>query len=79
MQAVAGHFAEGETTVSMRIQLTTAPNAAGGTITADAKLEKVEGRRLRFSVSVSDDRGLVGAGKVTRVLVERDRFLDRCR
>lgn len=78
--AVAGHLAEHETTVSMRIQLDhLAPTAVGGTITADAKLEKVEGRRLRFSVSVSDERGLVAAGKVTRVLVERDRFLDRCR
>jgi predicted thioesterase len=78
--AVAGHLAENETTVSMRIQLDhLAPTGVGGTITADAKLEKVEGRRLRFSVSVSDERGLVAAGKVTRVLVERDRFLDRCR
>ena len=79
VNAVAGKLAPGETTVSMRIQLDhLAPTAVGGTITADAKLEKVEGRRLTFSVSVSDERGLVAAGKVTRVLVERERFLDRC-
>jgi len=79
VNAVAGQLDPGETTVSMRIQLDhLAPTAVGGTITADAKLEKVEGRRLKFSVSVSDERGLVAAGKVTRVLVERERFLDRC-
>lgn len=80
VSAVAGHLAAGETTVSMRIQLDhLAPTAVGGTITAEAKLVKVEGRRLKFSVSVNDERGLVAAGKVTRVLVERERFLDRCR
>ena len=77
--AVAGQLAEGETTVSMRVQLDhLAPSAVGSTVTASAKLEKVEGRRLKFSVSVSDPRGLVAAGKVTRVVVERDRFLEKC-
>jgi len=75
--AVAGHLATGETTVSMRVQLDhLAPAPVGDTVTAGAKLEKVEGRRLRFSVSVSDERGLVAAGKVTRVVVDRARFLD---
>lgn len=77
--AVFGQLAEGETTVGMRVQLDhLAPTAVGGHVTADAKLEKIEGRRLKFSVSVNDDRGLVAAGKVTRVVVERARFLDRC-
>jgi hypothetical protein len=30
-----------------------------------------------FTVSVSDSHGLVAAGKVTRVLVDRERFLER--
>jgi len=77
--AVAGHLADGETTVSMRVQLDhLAPSAVGSTVTASAKLEKVEGRRLKFSVSVSDQRGLVAAGKVTRVVVERERFMEKC-
>jgi fluoroacetyl-CoA thioesterase len=66
-----------DTTVSMRIQLDhLVPAAIGDTVTAAAKLDKVEGRRLTFSVSVNDGRGLVAAGKVTRVVVERQRFLD---
>ncbi len=78
--ALDGTLPSGETTVSMRIQLDHVnPTAIGETVTADARLEKVEGRRLKFSVSVNDERGLVAAGKVTRVVVERDRFLDRCR
>ena len=76
--AVAGRLGEGETTVSMRVQLDhLTPAAVGDTVTAGAKLEKVEGRRLIFSVSVTDARGLVAAGKITRVIVDRTRFLDR--
>ncbi|MFN8019460.1 MAG: hotdog domain-containing protein [Acidimicrobiales bacterium] len=77
--AVAERLEPGETTVSMRVQLDhLAPSAVGSVVTASAKLEKIEGRRLKFSVSVNDARGLVAAGKVTRVVVERDRFMDRC-
>ena len=44
---------------------------------AEATLESIEGRRLTFRVSVSDARGLVAAGRITRVIVERTRFLER--
>lgn len=78
--AVAGSFDEQETTVGMRIQLDhLSPTAVGSTVTTDAKLEKVEGRRLIFAVSVNDERGLVAAGKVTRVVVDRNDFLDKSR
>ena len=78
--AVEGLLGPGETTVSMRVQLDhLSPTPVGQTVQADAKLAKVEGRRLKFSVSVHDDRGLVAAGKVTRVVVERERFLNKAR
>lgn len=77
--ALIGQLSDTETSVSMRVQLDhLAPSSVGSTVTAAAKLEKIEGRRLKFSVSVSDARGLVAAGKVTRVIVERDRFLEKC-
>jgi predicted thioesterase len=76
---VLGRLAEGQTSVGMRVQLDhLAPTAVGGTVTAEATLERVEGRRLTFTVSVSDHRGLIAAGKVTRVIVDVDRFMDKC-
>ena len=48
-------------------------------IVAEATLEKVEGRRLVFTVTATDAAGLVGAGKVTRVVVERGDFLAKAR
>ncbi|MGI8709744.1 MAG: thioesterase family protein [Acidimicrobiales bacterium] len=78
--AVAGSLRAGETTVSMRVQLDhLTPAAVGETVTATVKLDKVEGRRLLFSASVSDARGLVAAGKLIRVVVDRGAFLDKCR
>jgi predicted thioesterase len=74
--ALVGHLPAGHTTVGMRVQLDhLQPTPVGATVEAEAVLEKVEGRRLTFTVSASDARGLVAAGKVTRVLVELDRFM----
>ncbi|CAB4574063.1 MAG: thioesterase family protein [Actinomycetes bacterium] len=73
--ALAGRLPEGQTTVGMRVQIDhLQPTAVGQEVVAEATLEKIDGRRLMFTVSASDTRGLVAAGKVTRVLVEVDRF-----
>lgn len=79
LRAIAGQVPEGHTTVGMRVQLDhLAPTAVGTRVTAEARLEKIEGRRLTFSVSASDERGLIAAGKVTRVVVDVEKFLDKC-
>ena len=76
--AVAGALPEGQTSVGNTVQFNhLAPSPIGAGVTAEATLEKVEGRRLSFTVSVTDANGLVGAGRVTRVVVERERFLKR--
>jgi fluoroacetyl-CoA thioesterase len=73
--ALGGRLPEGHTTVGMRVQIDhLQPTAVGQEVVAEATLEKIDGRRLMFTVSASDTRGLVAAGKVTRVLVEVDRF-----
>ena len=75
--ALAAHLPEGSTTVGHRVQLDhLAPTAVGASVTAEATLRTIEGRRLTFVVSVRDTRGLVAAGRLTRVVVERARFLD---
>ncbi len=76
--AVQNRLDEGTTTVGYRVQLDhLAPTAIGSDVKAEALLEAVHGRRLTFRVSVTDARGLVAAGKITRVVVERTRFLDK--
>jgi predicted thioesterase len=76
--ALGDRVVEPETTVGMRIQIDhLAPTGLGQEVTAEATLDKVEGRRLVFHVSVTDHRGLVAAGKVTRVIVDRSRFMEK--
>ncbi len=80
VQAVANELEEGHSTVGVRVQIEhISPTPVGGIVNAEANLEKVEGRRLVFHVSARDQRGLVAAGKVTRVVVDVDRFLDKVR
>ena len=75
---VEGKLAEGATTVGQRVQLDhVAPTPVGQRVTAEATLEAVQGRRLTFTVSVNDNRGLVAVGRVTRVVVDTERFLDK--
>lgn len=80
MAALAGHLPEGSTSVGSRVELShLAPVAVGSTVRATATLERSEGRRLVFSVSVGDACGLVAAGRVTRVVVAKDHFLGKAR
>ena len=77
-EAISGALPSGRTTVGYQVQLAhLTPTAVGGTVVAEATLEQIEGRRLTFRVSVNDARGLVAAGRITRVVVERARFLER--
>lgn len=78
--AVDGELPEGQTSVGVRVQVEhISPTSVGSTVSAEASLERVEGHRLMFTVSARDERGLVAAGKVTRVVVDRARFLDKAR
>ena len=78
IEAITSDLPDGRTTVGYQVQLAhLTPTAVGGTVVAEATLEQVEGRRLTFRVSVNDARGLVAAGRITRIIVERARFLER--
>jgi fluoroacetyl-CoA thioesterase len=78
VDAIAGQIAADGTTVGYRVQLDhLAPVPVGDEVLAEAVLESVEGRRLTFRVSVKHRDGLVAAGRITRVVVERSRFLGK--
>ena len=78
--AVAGALGPGHTSVGVRVQFDhLAPVRVGSQVAAEAVLEKVEGRRLIFTVTATDPAGLVGAGRVTRVVVDIEGFLAKAR
>lgn len=74
--AVANELTDDLTTVGTRVELDhAAPTGVGATVTVEAVLEGIDGRRLTFGVRVSDDERAVATGTVTRVLVTRERFM----
>ena len=76
--AIADHLDAAHTTVGMRVELShLIPIVVGRTVEAEAHLERVDGRRLTFTVSVHGEQGLVAAGKVTRVIVNRAHFMEK--
>lgn len=80
MKATVGQLTPEQTSVGMQVQLDhLAPTAVGHTVTAEATIDKMVGRRIIFTVSVHDERGLVAVGRVTRVIVDIEHFLEKTR
>jgi len=78
--AIEGQLPEGGTSVAKRVQFDhLVPVGVGVKVWAEATLDRIEGRRLVFSLSVSEDGGLVAAGKLVRVVVDRATFLANVR
>ncbi len=76
--AVAGALEPGSTTVGHRVALEhRTPTPVGGTVRAEAVLTGVDGRNLTFREAVSDGHGPVADATLTRVVVDRSRFLER--
>ncbi len=76
--ALEGALAEGPTTVGMRVRVDhIAPTGPGSRVTVTASIARIEGRRLTFQVEASDARGEIALGQVVRVVVDRERFLER--
>mgnify|MGYP002403011568 CR=1 FL=1 len=79
-RAISGALGSSETSVGLRVEFThLAPTRVGSVVKAEATLDRVDGRRMVFTVSASDGCGLIGAGKMTRVAVARTKFLDKAR
>jgi fluoroacetyl-CoA thioesterase len=76
VDAVAGQLDAGATTVGARVELEhLRATPVGATVTVEAVLERVDGRRLEFAVRVVDGERLAARGWVIRVVVDRAAFL----
>jgi predicted thioesterase len=79
-KALEGELPDNCTSVAKRLQFDhLVPVGIGGKVWAETTLDRVEGRRLIFTLSVSESAGLVAAGKLVRVIVDREAFLANVR
>jgi fluoroacetyl-CoA thioesterase len=80
VEAIRPLLGEGQTSVGFRIEIThLVPVLVGRTVVASAALERIDGKRFVFNVTVNDPCGLVAAGKVTRVVVDSRDFMEKAR
>ena len=69
---------EGSTSVGTRVSLEhLAASPVGATVSVTATASYADGRLVRFTVEARMGDVLVGAGEVTRVVVDVERFLSR--
>ena len=78
--AVSDSLGPGQTSVGTRVSLEhLGASAVGERLSVQASIGYVDGRLVRLVVSAShaSDGKVVGTGEVTRVVVDRERFLAR--
>lgn len=75
---VEGYLPEGLITVGRRMEFThDAPTSLGMKLRVKATLMRIDGDRLFFNIEAWDDCGPVGSGKHERVVVNRDKLIER--
>ncbi len=78
--AIADSLPSGQTSVGTRVTVEhRAASAPGSHVTVLATVKHVDGRLLRFEVVATDGHSgvMLGHGEITRVVVDRGRFLAR--
>lgn len=76
--ALAPGLEEGSTSVGYRVHLDhLLPTPVGGTVRIQATVSAVDGRQVTFAVTADDDAGTAAEATVIRVVVDRQRFIDR--
>lgn len=69
---------EGQTTVGIALDIKhSAATPLGMTVTCESELVAVEGRKLTFAVTASDERGVIGSGMHERFIVDAERFQEK--
>jgi fluoroacetyl-CoA thioesterase len=79
VEALRSHLDDGQTSVGTRVAVDHQRGVpVGDTVAVTAQLVSVDGRLLQFEVAAVDKQErLVASGRVTRVVVDRERFLAR--
>lgn len=75
---VADDIGQGNVTVGTDVVVShLAPTPVGRTVKFKSELIEINGKVLKFQVSASDDKGVVGRGTHTRVIVDKQKFEEK--
>lgn len=74
-RSVAGQLEPGQGTVGISLNVEhVAPTPLGMKVVCETELVEVDGRKLKFNVSVSDACGLIGCGTHERFIINEEKF-----
>jgi predicted thioesterase len=77
-KAVAECLPEGSTTVGTMVNIEhLSATPLGGTVTVTAEVTAIEGRKICFNVTATDNAGLIGKGTHDRFIVQAERFMEK--
>lgn len=77
-QSIAPYLQEGQGSVGTRLDIThDAATPLGMTVTCSSELIRIDGRRLVFEVTASDDKEIIGRGIHERFIIDNDKFLTK--
>ena len=79
-EVLADTLGDGQTSVGIFISADhTAASPIGANITAKATITSVRGRKIEFYITANDNKGEIGIGKHTRMIVDSERFMQKLR
>ncbi len=74
--AVAPVLESGQGTVGISLSIThDAPSPLGATITATAEVTAVDGRKITFTITATDNHGHIGKGTHERFIIDNEKFM----
>ena len=78
MNCVAPYLGEGETTVGTLLDIKhLSATPVGCTVSCECELTEIDGRRLVFKVTASDNKVLIGEGAHERFIVQAEKFMSK--
>ena len=76
--SIQGLLEKDQTTVGVRLDLShMAPTPAGARVWAEARLEMVDSKKLRFWITAFDEGEKIGEAHHERIIVSREKFVAR--
>ena len=76
MDSVAPYLAEDEATVGTEVNVQhLSATPIGCTVTCQSELTEIDGRKLTFKVTASDNKGVIGEGTHQRFIIKKEKFL----
>ncbi|NMB30761.1 MAG: thioesterase family protein [Clostridiales bacterium] len=76
--ALSQFLEDGETSVGTMVNIShLSATVKGRNVSASATITAIDGKRVDFDITASDDAGIIGKGAHSRFIVDSDRFMEK--